>query len=225
MAPQPEIGASGSTGPRPSGTSVDDRSGGGRDPVVVQLSAASSERAGLGTQDEELLRQFLAGDDRACRAVERWAREIVRFRPYGVPVDEHDDIVQQALMALWRACSESDFVLRTSLRGFVRKVVMARCVDWLRRRRPSTEIDETVPDPHPGPTDVMEESEQWARARWAIGRLGPACQELIRLHFLENLPYARIAADLGRAEGTLRVRMFQCMEQVRRLLGSEADRP
>ena len=177
------------------------------------------------TRDEELLRRFVTGDDRACRAVERWAREIVRFRPYGIPPDEHDDIVQQALAGVWEACSKSGFILRASLGGLVRRVVMARCVDWLRGRRENVELDEAQPDLRPGPTELLEESEQWARVRWAIGRLSPAGQKLIRLHFLEHLPYARMVAELGGTEGALRVRMFQTMEQVRRLLGASRTVP
>jgi RNA polymerase sigma-70 factor (ECF subfamily) len=176
-----------------------------------------------GTPDHDLLRRFLAGEAQACRAVEAMARTIVSFRPYGIPRDEHDDVVQQSLAMVWRACSASGFELRTGLKPLVRKVVMARCIDALRRRRPTTEVAEELEDAGLEPAARAVADDEWARVQDALGGLGAACQEIVRLHFFEELSYAEIAARLNRAEATLRVRMFHCMKELRARLG-EAPR-
>jgi len=47
------------------------------------------------------------------------------------------------------------------LRAFVRKVVMARCVDYLRRRRPAVDLEETeLADPRPDPDAAVSEEDE-----------------------------------------------------------------
>lgn len=174
-------------------------------------------------EDESLLRRFLAGEAAAYRTVAGWAREIVRFRPYGIPRDAHEDVVQASLGQLWTACSRADFELRHGLRAMVRTIVLARCVDHLRRRRPTVEIEETVPDPAPGPEEAAVASDRWTRVQRAIGQVDARCRDIIRLHFLDGLAYAELAGRMGLAPATVRVRMFHCMKEIRRLL--DEDRP
>ena len=168
--------------------------------------------------DEALLRAFLRGEPAACRRVERWAWEIVYFKPYGIALDEREDVIQQALAGVWGAATGGGFRLRHGLRGLVRSVAMARCVDWLRRRRATVEIDEETPDPRPGPVDLAAVREQIVRVEAALGRLDERCREIIRLHIFEDRGYAEIASLLGHPESTLRVRMFHCLKAVRRML-------
>ena len=39
-------------------------------------------------EDEPLWRRFLAGDAAACRAIERWAADVIRFRFCRIPREE-----------------------------------------------------------------------------------------------------------------------------------------
>ena len=170
------------------------------------------------TEDEHLLRRFLAGESAAHRQVERWARDIVRFRPYGIPAPEHRDIVQQSIGMLWTACSRPSFTLRHGLRALVRRIVLARCVDHLRRMRPTVEVAEDLADPAIGLEDAALERERTLAVRRALHQLDERCREVIRLHFLDGIDYAQLAGQLGIATSTVRVRMFHCMKEVRRLI-------
>jgi RNA polymerase sigma-70 factor, ECF subfamily len=173
------------------------------------------------SEDEALLRRFLAGDAAAHRTIAGWAREIVRFRPYGIPRDAHDDVVQSSLGQMWTACSRPDFELRHGVRAMIRTIVLARCVDHLRRRRPTVELEETLPDPAPGPEEATAASDHWSRVQRAIAQVDARCREIIRLHFLDGLAYAELAGRMGHAPATVRVRMFHCMKEIRRLLDHE----
>lgn len=175
--------------------------------------------------DVELLRQFLSGEAAACRKVERWAWEVVYFKHYAVPPDEREDVVQEAVAAIWRAASRPGFALRSGLRPFVRQVAAARAIDRLRRLRPTVELDEATPDPAPGPYDLLLARDQGAQVKWAIQNASPSCQEIIRLHYFEGLTYGEIAARLERAEATLRVRMFNCMKAIRKAIERFTARP
>jgi RNA polymerase sigma factor (sigma-70 family) len=168
--------------------------------------------------DRELLCGFLRGEPGAHETVAAWAREIVRFRPYGIPVCEHDDIVQQSTVLLWSACSRPDFTLRLGLRALVRKVVLARCVDILRRQRPVVELGDDLPDSALDPETVALREERLARVSHAIRQLDEGCRELIRQHFIDEVSYAELARRMGVAQPTVRGRMFQCMKELRALL-------
>lgn len=168
--------------------------------------------------EAELLRRFLAGDTATCRTVALWARRVVRCKGYRVPPHEREEVVQQALISVWKSAGREGFSLRTGLRAFVRKVALARCIDWMRRRRATAELPASLPDPRPAPDETLAQEREAERVVQALRRLDPSCQEIIRLHFFEELPYLQIAARMGRAEATMRVRMFHCIKELRRLL-------
>ena len=174
--------------------------------------------------DQRLLRQFLVGERDAHDIVERWAREIVSFRPYGIPRHEYDDVVQRSIGMLWSACSRNDFTLRTGLRALVRKIVLARCVDHYRRRRQTVEPDESLVDTRLDPAAATLENERFLSVHRAIQQLDERCRQIIQLHFLDEQPYAVLAERMGLAPATVRVRMFHCMKEVRRLLRLEDRR-
>ncbi len=169
--------------------------------------------------DRSLTRRFAAGEAGACRLVERWARTVVYFRGFGFSPEERDDAVQDTLAVLWQLVARPDFQLTHGLRALIRTVASARCIDRLRRRRSQVEPDDSLLDPAPGPLERAVASDERTRLLLAVQSLGAACRELIRLHFLEGLAYAEIARREDRNESTLRVRMFQCMQSLRRRLG------
>lgn len=168
--------------------------------------------------DDGLLRSFLAGDSRACATVERWAWEIVLFRRFRLQREELEDIVQEALAVVWRHASRPGFRLRHGLRAFVRRVAISRAIDAVRRRRPSAELDEALPDPGPGPYEQALSRDRRARLRWALQALDARCRDIIRLHLEEDLSYAEIAAREQRSEATMRVRMFHCLKTLKALV-------
>jgi RNA polymerase sigma-70 factor, ECF subfamily len=188
-------------------------------PAWIHMTADEPNSALL--RDRELLCRFLAGQSDAHETIARWAREIVGFRPYGIPTYEHDDIVQQAMGSLWTACSRPDFELRSGLRALVRKIVLARCVDVLRRQRPTVELGDQLPDDALDAETVALREERLARVARAIQQLDESSRELIRLHFILEIPYAELARRMGLAQPSVRGRMFQCMKDLRALLARD----
>jgi RNA polymerase sigma factor (sigma-70 family) len=171
-----------------------------------------------GQRDERLLERFLAGDPATCRQVERWAWEIVYFKPYGIPRDEHEDLIQLTVAGVWRAASRPGFELRTELRALVRRVAMARCVDWIRRRRPTVEWDETTAVHSARPYDGILHADQSEQLRWALAALDPACRSTLEAHFLADTSYAEMAERESRTESTIRWRVHDCVKKIRALL-------
>jgi RNA polymerase sigma-70 factor (ECF subfamily) len=166
--------------------------------------------------EDQLLRQFAAGQPAACRRVERYVRAVVFYRGFGLSAEERDDVVQDTLAALWQLVARRGFRLERNLRALARTVASARVIDRLRRRRAQVELDETLPDASAGPLEQTIAGDESARLRVALMAMGAACLELIRLHFFEGLTYGEIARREERNESTLRVRMFQCLQSLRK---------
>jgi len=108
--------------------------------------------------------------------------------------------------------------LAPGLRPFVRRIAASRAIDSLRKRRPTAELDESLADTGPNPYEHTLRRDESARLRWALQQLQAPCREIIRLHIEQDMPYAEIAALQQRSEATMRVRMFNCLKSLRRLL-------
>ncbi|MGQ0722787.1 MAG: RNA polymerase sigma factor [Candidatus Eiseniibacteriota bacterium] len=167
--------------------------------------------------DDLLLRRFLAGEAGACRQIDRWTREILLYRRLNLAPEDVDDIVQEVVVQVWQAAARPGFHLRHGLRAFVRTVTLARAIDRVRRLRVrrADPVDETLPDTGPGPADAVEAEGERARLHRALDALDERCREVIRLHYFEGWPYARIAVREQRSEGTMRARMFECIRRLR----------
>ncbi len=168
--------------------------------------------------EDGVLRAFLAGDPAACHSVERWAWEIVHFRWFGIPLDDRADVIQEIVEDVWRAVGKPGFSLRRGLKPLVRHIASARCIDWMRKRREHVELTDEIADPGEDPFEALARNDAAARLRAAVDRLDVRCRDLIRLHFVEEIPYAEIAARESRAEATLRVRMFHCLAALRKIM-------
>jgi RNA polymerase sigma factor (sigma-70 family) len=165
--------------------------------------------------DERLLRSFLSGDAGACRQVERWANEVLFHHRLGLTREEREDAVQEVLAGVWRAAGQPGFALRSGFRAFVRTVTLARSIDCVRRRRRQSPADEALVEPRPGPASEAEWADDSARLYVALDALDARCRDIIRLHYFEDWPYARIAVQERRRESTMRVRMFNCLKALR----------
>jgi RNA polymerase sigma-70 factor (ECF subfamily) len=177
-----------------------------------------SERDGEAPDDAAGIRGILEGDATALEAARRVVQAVARYGGYGIPAADRADIVQQTLLDACAALAKPDFRLRHSLGRLLRTLAHRRCVDWVRRRRPTDPIGDDLVDPDRGAEAHLLDNERRRLATWIVGELDPPCRELIRLHVYENLSYAEIAARTGRSPGALRVEMCTCLKKARALL-------
>src|SRR6185436_19186745 len=91
-----------------------------------------------------------------------------------------------------------------------------RCVDWVRRQRVTVAIAEDFPDAAHDPDESLEHATRRARLRTILLDLRPACRDVLRLHYLEDLTYQEIARRTDRAVGTIKARVFGCMQEIHR---------
>lgn len=168
--------------------------------------------------DELLLRRFLAGDPRASRRLEGWARAVIASWSWSFSREERQDLCQQTLMGLCQAASRPGFRLRQSLYALTRRIALARCIDALRRHRHGETLNDDARDPGPPPDRQAELSEEIGRLRRALDQLGETHREALRLRFLEDRSYAEMARHFEASESYVRGLVFHGIRKLRRRL-------
>lgn len=166
-------------------------------------------------EQQTLLRDFLQGRPEAVATVEGIARGMVASRPWRLPASVQEDLVQESLLQLLQRCAREDFELQSNLPALVRRIALARCIDWVRRQRPTTAVDPQLPDPRRGTDEELLRQERLQKLSEALAAARPLCRELVRLHFREGRGYREIGELLGRNPGTLRVHMHNCIRSLR----------
>lgn len=169
--------------------------------------------------DEELMRAYVAGDHAAFRALfDRRAPDLLRLVRRHVESDDvARDLVQHTFLRLHAA--RNDFRDGARLRPWLLTIAMNLVREhWrTRKRRPSTELDESR---HAAdePRDEREEARRAAKVREALAELPDGHREVVELHFFQGLPYAEVAAIVGGSEGAVRVRAHRAYKKLAQLL-------
>ncbi len=142
----------------------------------------------------------------------------MRSARLSIPPGERDDLIQDTLTSLLVASGRDGFKLNRSFRGFVRKIALARCIDWIRQRRIILPIRDDWPEAKDDPLEQLSRKEISERIRRILLDLNASCRKLIYLRFYERLSYRDIAREMdGPSEGSLRVRLHECLKRLRRL--------
>lgn len=178
-----------------------------------------------------IVRSIRERDPSAIREVLQRVRRILAFRGYGIPEDDRQDLEQVVMTQIWDAVSRPGFD-QAGFWGFVEVVVSRRCIDWLRRRKNETRLEgcDNFADPSLGPLGHLLQREKIELAQETLTRLPKPCRRLIELVAGQEKTYREAASILGSSEGALRVQMFRCILEARKLLaerwkasGSKAD--
>ena len=120
------------------------------------------------------------------------------------------------------------------IRTMIRRVAVRRCVDEIRRQvseravlvslfeKPGEEQPDPVRDAPAGkewdprrPILLAETGEMLSKL---LSQAGSLCQQAIQAFYRDELSYNEIAEKMGMPAGTVGVRLFRCLEKIRRLI-------
>ncbi|MEU8759698.1 sigma-70 family RNA polymerase sigma factor [Streptomyces sp. NPDC048659] len=170
-------------------------------------------RCGTGPDDTLLVERAREGDEEAFETlVRRHAPTLLRLaRRMLSDAAEAEDVVQDALVSAWRRLP--DFRGDATFLTWMFKIVTNGCLNRLRARRPTMELD-SVPEPpapaHEGsPARAAESSAALADLTAALAELSPeqrACWILRELHLLS---YEEVAEAVGISATAARGRIFR----------------
>ena len=135
------------------------------------------------------------------------------------------DMVQDTWLALIRGLPK----LRdpANFAGYAHRVLARRCVDWTRRQQRQRRVDLALTAEalvRVGlPQANAETASDAVRIREALDRLAPDRRVTMVLHYLQDLPVARIASLLRIPAGTVKSRLHAARGELKRALDRRND--
>lgn len=177
--------------------------------------------------DEELMVAYCAGDPGAFNELfRRYTPQLgAVLRRFGLGPDKVADLVQQTFLQLHRA--RLDFHPGSELRPWIMTIAFNLAREQLRKskRRPETAIDtssEAAMASAPLEQLRVEARRDLSRV---LQQLPEQQQEVVRLHFIEELSFEEIGVKIGATAGAVRVRAHRGYTALRKLLsiGSNSD--
>jgi RNA polymerase sigma-70 factor (ECF subfamily) len=156
--------------------------------------------------------QVAAGDSAAFARLHCLvARRLAAFaRRLGCPFDEVEEVVQEALIAIWRQAGRYDST-QSAPYTWMCMIVRSRLLDSYRKRKRDTLEDIDAPagaegavDPAASPCEIIEQRQQMSRVAHAMGRIGREQRQVLELAYLSGQTQAEIGATLGKPLGTVK---------------------
>jgi RNA polymerase sigma-70 factor (ECF subfamily) len=168
-------------------------------------------------EDDELLRRWREGDEKAGTAlVRRHVPGVYRFFRSTV-ADVADDLTQRTLLA----CLETrDRVHKESaFRAYVFGVARRQLLMYLRKKKrkedPILPLEMSAADLGSSPSQVVAAMQEQTLLLRALRRIPLDLQLAVELHYWERMPLAEIAEVLEVPHGTVKSRLARARELLR----------
>ena len=184
----------------------------------------------MSTEDRELIRRCIAGDDKAYRAllvryqdmVFNYCKRMIR------DPGQAEDIAQEAFVRTMTRLDRYDE--RYTFSAWIFKIATNLCIDHLRKsKRIAYSLDEDVggsdgsyrremASGEPDPADRLQAAEQMRMLNEAVAELPEHYRAILLLRHQEEMSYEEIAQALDLPIGTVKIRIHRAREQVKRRL-------
>lgn len=142
------------------------------------------------------------------------------FRRLTEDETEASDLTQITFVKVWRSLPQ--FRGASSVSSWIHRIAYCTYVDWLRQRRPATEHPESwwqsLPADAPSPDETAAIAESATEVYRAVDRLEEEQRQIIHLHYYQGLTLSQTAEVLEIPESTLKYRLQNALETLRRAL-------
>lgn len=142
----------------------------------------------------------------------------------GAGLEQVDEIVQEVMLVVWRRAG-SYRPDRAAVSTWIFTIARNRRIDRIRRtRRPKLDPEDASlrPAQDPAPDDASAQRRRADRLRAAMESLPSEQAAVIRRAWLEGIPQAQVAAELGLPVGTVKSRLRLAMSRLRSVLEEPA---
>jgi len=184
--------------------------------------------------DGELMQKVMEGDMRAFDVlVRRWEHQLFNliYRIVG-DFETSKDIRQEVLMRVYQAAKR--YRPRSQFKAWLYRIAVNCSINELRKRErrqmlPLTmlyqnrdgeqqPLESILPDPNPGPDEVIQRNEIAECIRDALRRLPDEQRIVVVLRHYEGMKFQQIASLLNCPLGTVKSRMHHGLERLRVML-------
>ena len=165
--------------------------------------------------------RLLAGDREAVSDAVRWVSRVLGSPNFWSLRREWTDMVQEVLGRVIASLRAERFDPQRDFRTYVQGVARFTAFTALSRRRPEVPVDEDGPELPDESTGGSSEDRISAGqlARYVLDRASAGCRELLVAYFMEQRNYLEIAEENGQPIGTIKSRIFRCLDSARVAVG------
>jgi RNA polymerase sigma-70 factor, ECF subfamily len=117
-----------------------------------------------------------------------------------------EDVLQEVFLQLWRKPSAFD-AARGSLASWLAVITRNRAIDFLRKRRPETDIEDIIVSVAPDLAGEAERSRAAEKVRGVMGGMMPAQRSALEMAYWEGMSHSEIADKTGEPLGTVKTRI------------------
>jgi RNA polymerase sigma-70 factor (ECF subfamily) len=167
--------------------------------------------------DSSLLALVQSGDEHAMASLyDRYSKLVysVALRVLRDP-PAAEDVLQEVLMQIWRN-PDSFTAARGSLGGWLATVARNRSIDVLRRKRPTTNVEDVPLASSFNLANEAETNSLMERARSVIHTLPTEQRKTLEMAFFDGLTHSEIAEMTGDPLGTVKTRIRSALLTLRK---------
>lgn len=117
-----------------------------------------------------------------------------------------EDVLQEVFLQLWRNPAAFD-AARGSLGAWLAVISRNRAIDFLRRRRPETDIEDVVLSVAPDLAGDADRSRAAEKVRGVLGAMPSLQRSALEMAYFEGLSHSEIASKTGEPLGTIKTRI------------------
>jgi len=117
-----------------------------------------------------------------------------------------EDVVQEVFLQLWRNPAAFD-AARGSLGAWLAVISRNRAIDFLRRRRPETDIEDVVLSVAPDLVGEADRSRAAEKIRGVLGTMPSLQRSALEMAYFEGLSHSEIASKTREPLGTIKTRI------------------
>ena len=163
--------------------------------------------------ENSLPHRFLRNDPEAVGQVMRWISAALTTPRFWLLRREWPDLMQEILLRTIKSLQSGHFDPSRDLRVYVQGICRIVCVEAVAKQSESAKREHHGDTPEsPVATAAPEELIDRQLTRRVLELASEECRELFRLYYLEGKDYQEIASIMGTPVGTVKSRLFRCLE-------------
>jgi RNA polymerase sigma-70 factor (ECF subfamily) len=117
-----------------------------------------------------------------------------------------EDVLQEVFLQLWRNPGAFD-AARGSLAPWLAVIARNRAIDFLRKRKPETNLEDVIISVAPDLARDADRARAAEKVRGVIGTMPPPQRSALEMAYFEGMSHSEIASKTGEPLGTIKTRI------------------